>query len=336
MDPQNLDQSDELASLEAPSTVVEAPGSAPATPPPTPAEGFVAPAPDESPSSTPSAPAPKPRRRFPIRLNIYLLIFIILVLITGAASVILYIRSSAPTSSTLPQSLSQKTLDQLSNSDVTVGEPQHTLSVQSNAIFSGDVLVRSDLQIAGSLQVGSNLALAGLRVTGNATFDDVQITKSLALTGNGSIQGQLAIQQSLSVNGTGSFQGALSAPSLTVGAIQITGDLNLTHHISAGGSTPSRSYGSGIGSGGTASVTGSDTTGTVTINTGSGTSSGCMVTVTFATKFNNTPHISLTPVSAAAAASQYYATRTTSGFTICTADTPAATATLTFDYIALD
>jgi cytoskeletal protein CcmA (bactofilin family) len=270
------------------------------------------------------------------RFNVYLILFAVLLIGTGVAGGIFYLSSSKSTVDTLPQSLSQTTLDQLANSDVNVGEPKHTLSVQSNAVFAGDVLVRSNLQIAGTLQVGSNLAIAGLRVTGNSTFDDVQVTNSLAVTGNTSVQGQLNVQKSLSVNGSSTFLGALSAPSLTVDTLHLNGDLTLTHHVTAGGATPSRTNGPALGSGGTATVSGSDTAGTVTINTGSSPSVGCFITLTFSSKFNSTPHMSLTPATSAAGDLSFYVTRSTTSFSVCTASVPPAGATIIYDYITLD
>ncbi len=258
-----------------------------------------------------AAAAPVPQTQTPGRaggplavltgLNIYALGFILVLIIAAATGTILYLRAKTDSdtqNSLNSQQLSQSTLDQLANSDVTVGEPKHTLNVQSNAIFTGAVLVRSNLTIAGTLQVGSSLAINGIRVTGQSTFDDVQVTKSLAVTGNVSMQGQLNIQQSLNVNGSANFLGAVSAPSITTGGLQISGDLSLTHHISAGGPTPSRSNGTALGGGGTVSVSGSDTAGTITINTGSSPVAGCFLTVTFATKFNSTPHLVIYTLSA--------------------------------------
>lgn len=272
------------------------------------------------------------------RFNIYFLLFVLLVVVAAILGAVFYFKAQTNNGggNLASQSLSQNTLDQLANSDVSVGEPQHTLNVQSNAVFAGNVLVRSNLQIAGTLQVGTDLAINGIRVTGNSTFDDVQITKSLAVTGNGSFQGQLNVQSALNVNGAGTFLGAVSAPALTVGTLQLNGDLNLTHHLAAGGSVPSRSNGNALGVGGTTSFNGSDTAGSVTINTGSSPNAGCFITINFANQFNSTPHIVITPVGAAAAGLAYYITRTTSNFSICTTSTPPSSTTFGYDYIAFD
>ncbi|MGI0133760.1 MAG: hypothetical protein ACREBW_02220 [Candidatus Micrarchaeaceae archaeon] len=338
-------QKDSLDSLETPTTVVAPSAQA------TSGDTKNSMATDTATLSESSAPEPvmpaqgpiinRPSllRRFVGGLNIYLLFFIVLLVIAGATGVVFYLKAKNGTSSPTSlgsQSLPQSTLDQLANSDVTVGEPKHTLSVQSDTVFGGSVVVRSNLQVAGALQVGSNLAINGIRVTGNSTFDDVQITKSLALTGNGSVQGQLNVQQNLNVNGGGTFLGALSAPSLAVGSIQLNGDLIITHHLSAGGSTPGRTNGTALGSGGTVSVSGSDSAGSVTINTGGGPGPGCFITISFSTKFNSTPHIVTTPVGLAAAGIQYYINRSTTSFSICSASTPPSSSTFGFDYIAFD
>lgn len=298
--------------------------------------------PDSSSTTPGTSPSNQPRHvgalgAFFRRFNVYLLLFVLLLVLCSIGGTVLYLRGGNTIGSNLPsQSLSQNTLDQLANNDVSVGEPKHTLSVQGNTVFSGDVLTRGSLQVAGTLEVGSDLTLNGIRVSGNSTFDDVQVTKSLAITGNESIQGQLNVQQALNVSGGGTFLGALSAPSLTVGSLQLSGDLAVLHHITAGGGTPSRSNGTALGSGGTATVSGSDTGGSVTINTGSNPAAGCFLTVTFTAKFNSTPHVVVTPVGSAAAGMSYYITRSTGNFSICTTTAAPASATFGFDYIAFD
>lgn len=299
--------------------------------------------PTDSDEPSPSGPKnPKkmnPLRNFARRFNIYILLFVLLLIIATVVAVVLYFQAlskNASNNTVQSQELSQSTLNQLSTSDVTVGEPKHTLSVQSNAVFTGSVLMRSNLQIAGTLQVGSNVAINGVRVTGSSTFDDVQITKSISVTGNSSVQGQLSVQQGLNVNGSGTFLGAISAPSITAGSLQLSGDLKLTHHIAAGGGTPSRSNGSALGGGGTVSVSGSDTAGSITINTGTSPGPGCFVTINFTAAFNSTPHIIVTPVGPSAAGLAYYINRSTTNFSLCTNSSPPGGASFGFDYIAFD
>ena len=269
--------------------------------------------------------------------NIYLLLFILVVIVAVVVTVVsyLYNKSQNENNTTIKtQSLSQSALDQLANSDVTVGDAKQVLSVQSNAVFAGKVLVRDTLEVAGGLQVGGSLTLTGIKVSGTSTFDSVQVTKDLAVTGNTSIQGQLNVQKSLGVNGGGTFNGPVSATQITTGSLQLAGDLVLTHHIAAGGATPSRSNGTALGGGGTASVSGSDTSGSITINTGSSPAAGCFITINFATRFNSTPHIVVTPVGSAAGGLAYYITRSTTNFSVCTNSAAPAGASFGFDYIA--
>ena len=153
--------------------------------------------------------------------------------------------------------------------------------------------MKNDLDVAGTIKIGGTLNLPGITVTGTSTFDQIQGNK-LAITGDGIIQGQLTVQKNLAVSGGGSFGGPISAPSITVQTFNLTGDLQFSRHIDAGGSTPViAAFGSALGSGGTTSVNGTDSAGTLTINTGGAPPAGCFATVNFAQKFNSTPHMSI-------------------------------------------
>jgi cytoskeletal protein CcmA (bactofilin family) len=333
MDQTNNDRYGEENSLESPATVIEPTGKAGT------ATSVAAGATSGDTEASPAVPGGSAIRRLLRRLNVYLLLFILILILAAVGTTLVYLaahRESTATNIPAAQSLSSSTLNSLANSDVTVGEPKHTLSVESNAEFSGSVLMRSNLQVAGTLQIGSNLALNGIRVTGNSTFDDVQITKSLATTGNGSFQGQLSVQKNLNVSGGATFLGSVSAPSLNVDSLQLSGDLTLIHHLTAGGSTPSRSNGPALGSGGTVSVSGSDTAGSVTINTGTSPAAGCFVTVNFTQHFNSTPHMVLTPIGPGAAGLSYYLNRSTSSFSVCSTSAAPGNTTFGFDYVAFD
>jgi hypothetical protein len=291
--------------------------------------------------NTPAPPSPSGFSRLRARfafLNIYLLIFLLVLLIAIVASVVAYRSgkksSDKPTISS--QTLDQKTLDQLANSDVNVGSSSQILNVQSSAIFAGKVLMRDALDVAGELHVGGSLSLAGITVAGTSSFDQVQVSKNLSVTGDTAIQGALTLQNGLTVNGGAKFSGAVSATQLTVTTLQLNGDLTLTHHITAGGPTPSRSNGSALGSGGTSSVSGSDTSGSITINTGNSPGSGCFLTVSFTSKFHSTPHVLLTPIGSASAAINYYVNRSTSSFSVCTINAAPANSNFGFDYFILD
>lgn len=298
-------------------------------------------APTQSTVATPGTPSPdkKNKKKNGIfdRFSIYLLLFVLVLIVAGIIAAVSYLNSrSAPSKSISSQSLTQSDLSQLATSDVTVGDAKQVLNVQSNAVFAGQVLVRSDLQVAGKLQLGGGLSVSSLQVAGAGVFGSAQVNQNLNVQGDTALAGQLTVQKGLNVNGGGTFNGAISTTQLTASSLQLSGDLNLTHHITAGGVNPGRTSGSSLGSGGTASVSGSDTAGSITINTGSGPGPGCLITVNFATKFNATPHVVVSPVGAGAGGLGYYVNRSTSSFTVCTTTAPPAGVTFGFDYIVFD
>lgn len=271
------------------------------------------------------------------RLNIYLLLFVLIVVLVVGFTLISIQKNKkdAQPSSVSTQSLTQDEINKLSGTDSSVGDAKQTLTIASNAIFAGKVLIRDSLDIAGGLKIGGPLNLPGLTVSGTATFDQIQANK-LTVSGDTNIQGQLTALKGITVTGGGSFGGPISAPQINVQNFQLSGDLQLQRHIDAGGNTPTKTDGNKLGSGGTTSVGGTDTAGTVNINLGSSplAGDGCFVTIHFAQPFNATPHVTLTPVGANAAGLNYYVSRNTNSFQICATNT--STGSLAFDYIAVD
>lgn len=271
------------------------------------------------------------------RLNIYLLLFIFIVVLSIVVVFIGVQRSKkdAATPTINTQQLTAEELAKLNSGDAKVGDPKQTLNVESNAIFAGRVLIRDSLDVAGTIKVGGPLSLTGLNVSGSSTFDVIQGNK-LSINGDANIQGQLTIQKNLVTTGGASFGGQVSAPQLTIQSLQLNGDLTFTRHIDAGGATPGKSDGSALGAGGTSSVSGTDTAGTVTINTGGGPGAGCFVTVTFNQRFNAPPHIVITPVGSPAAGLNYYINRTNVSFSICSTNPAVGGTSFAFDYIVID
>lgn len=270
-------------------------------------------------------------------LNIYLLLFIMIAILSAGIVLISFQQNKkAATPTTIDsQPLSSETLSQLKDSEAKVGDPKQTLTIESNAIFSGKVLIRDSLDVAGTIKVGGSLSLPGISVSGTSSFDQI-LANNLSIAGNTNIQGQLTVQKSLTVSAGATFGGPISAPSITVGGLQLTGDLQIIRHIDAGGNTPSRSDGPALGSGGTATVSGTDTAGTITVNIGGSPSVGCFATVTFVNKFSGTPHIVVTPVGSAAAALNYYVNRSSSNFSLCSTNAAPPGQSFSFDFVAID
>ncbi|HSH18619.1 MAG TPA: hypothetical protein VK978_04505 [Candidatus Saccharimonadales bacterium] len=291
-----------------------------------------------SPSAVPEqnkSRLPAPLQKYAHRFNIYLLLFLLILVVAGAVLVITALSSKEETADPAAinsQDLSSETLKQLSNTDATVGDPKQILNVQSNAVFAGKVLVRDSLEVAGTIRVGGALSLPGITVSGESNFDQVNVNKTLNIGGDASIQGQVNIRRGLAVSGGGTFGGPVTAPQVSTSALQLLGDFTLTRHLIIGGTTPGRSIGPAVGGGGTASVSGSDTSGSININTGGGASAGCFITVNFAQRFNNTPHVILTPVGSDASGLNYYVNRNSTSFSVCTGNVPPSNASFGFDY----
>lgn len=288
-----------------------------------------------------TASVPQQKKTFKQKLqkfNLYLLLFMFVLVIAGGIVIVGYFQGqkAANNSQLKTSNLTQNTLNQLASSDATVGNTSEVLNVESSAVFAGNVLIRNDLQVAGSISIGGTVALTNLAVAGSASLGALSVSKNLALTGNASIQGGVTIAQSLQVNGGGTFSGSISTPQLTTNNFQLNGDLTLTHHITAGGPTPGHTAGSAVGGGGTATVGGSDTSGSITVNTGSNPAAGCFITVNFAQPFNATPHVLVTPIGLAAGGLAWYVTRTTTQFSVCDASNPPSGSSFDFDYFVLD
>jgi hypothetical protein len=125
-------------------------------------------------------------------INVYLLLFIFIVILSGAVVFVGVQRGkkAANTTTITTQPLTQEAIGQLKDSEAKVGDPKQTLTIESNAIFSGKVLIRDSLDVAGGIKVGSALSLPGISVSGTSTFDQLQANK-LSVAGDASIQGQL-------------------------------------------------------------------------------------------------------------------------------------------------
>jgi hypothetical protein len=294
-------------------------------------------APPPDPGTT-NAPPPKKKgglRSLPILRNLWLLVFILVVL-SAAAVVVVSLKSAAPkTTVTKAGSLTDQQLASLKGNTTLVGDSKQTLDVQSNAIFEGQVLLRSDLSVAGSLKVGSGISIPSITVGGSGTFGQIGISGGLNVAGDTALQGNLTVQKNITVNGTASFAN-LSVSTLGVTTLQLRGDINLNQHINSSGGVPGRSLGTAVGSGGTASVSGSDTAGTVNISTGGSPPAGCFATITFAHSFSATPHVVISPANSNAAGLQYYVNRTSTNFSVCSASVPAASSNYVFDYVVIN
>jgi cytoskeletal protein CcmA (bactofilin family) len=271
------------------------------------------------------------------KVNIYILLFILILLLAGIATFASY-RSSKNTdqNNIEGQTLTAEDLQKLKNNNVTVGDAKDTLTIASNAIFNGRILARNDLDVAGTLRVGENISLTGMTASGTSTLEDLQVGNNISVAGNAAVQGTMSIQSNLTVGGGASFSGAIYAPSISVDQFTINQNLVINRHIDAGGSTPSVSPGPGMQGGGTVSISGNDTAGTVNLNFGSSPVAGVLAYITFVNAFNDTPHIVITPVGSSCGGLNFYVNRSSTGFSIASTNAGSAGSNCAFDYIAID
>ena len=261
-----------------------------------------------------------PTRRAP-RLPKYVIIIVIVIvgLVLAVVTVALLrqpTKKVAPTVVTInTQSLDNGTLNKLT------AQAGPNKTVQQLTI-SPDTLFKSSVEIQGSLKADKQLDVAG----------------SVTIGGTTTLQGAVGINSNLAVHGALSVGGALSAASLNVGSLAVTtvnasGSLNFGGHLVPSGTTPSVAPSNGT-SGGTVTVSGNDTAGTITITIGNGPLvAGEMAILNFHTQFSTTPKVQLTPITSDASALNYYATRSASFFSIESSTTPTHGASYVFDYL---
>ncbi len=297
---------------------------------------------EEQKASEPAATEAKPTekkasgiKRFLRKVNLYVLFFFLVVAIAAIVTIVNYL--NAQKDPVLPtvgsQELTQEALQQLANTDASVGNASQTLTIQGNAVIDGQTLMRGNLNIAGNLQTGGSIQGPTLTISGATNLGDTQIN-SLQVATNTAIQGSTTMRD-LSVTGSSTFNGPVTMSQLTVTSLVLSGNatLQVPNHISFTGPTPNRTVNAGpLGSGGSASVSGSDTAGTVNISTGNSPQSGCMIRINFAQAFTKQPYVIISPVGNAASRTQYYVDRDQAGFSICTSAPAPGNSSFGFDY----
>lgn len=276
-----------------------------------------------------------PFKRFYRKVNVYFLIFVLLIVVAGVIAGVTYLNSQkAPeTPDVADQSLTEEALRQLANTDTSVGNTSQTLTIKGNAVIDGQTLMRGNLNIAGNLQTGGSIQGPTLTISGSTNLGDTQINSlqvanTLAVEGNTTMRG-------LSVAGTSTFSGAMTASQISVTRLILSGnaELRVPNHISFTGASPGFATNGGVlGNGGSGSINGSDTSGSISINTGNNPSSGCFGRVTFNQGFSNVPRVIVSPIGNGASQTRYYVDRDRTGFSICSSNTPPNNRAFGFDY----
>ncbi|MBA2279193.1 hypothetical protein H0V99_02005 [Candidatus Saccharibacteria bacterium] len=313
--------------------------------------------------STGEASAPKavsrPRatgaKRFVGAFNVYLLLFLLLIIASGAVFVVTYYMNKKESEVKLATSeLTEEDLEILKTSDAIVGDPKQILTIESNAVITGKVVLRDTLDIAGALRVGGVLSVPSISISGSGSFsslttNDIQAAGNMAVGGFLDVVGRTTLGENLTVAGDINGGGKLDIG----GAATINGNLNVKGIVSAeginfdqitlnriniSGTTPSIIVGGAAGGGATASISGSDTAGTATINTGGGTGTGTLATITFSTAYTTSnPHAVLTPNGTGCSAIAYYVTNiSATAFSIASSTAPPAGTLCRFNYLVIN
>ena len=279
---------------------------------------------------------PSAARRFLRKVNVYFLFFALLLVVAGAITIVNYINNQKanPTIDIATQELADKTLEQLANTDVSVGNNAQTLTIQGNAIIAGQTLMRGSANVAGNFQAGGTIQGPSLTISGAVSMGQSQ-SQTMQVQNTLAVQGGTTLRD-LNVSGAATFNGPITASSITVTQLVLSGNatLEVPNHISFTGPTPSRGSVNGgvIGSGGTLSLSGSDTAGTINIHTGNNTAPGCFGQINFNRPFTRQPRVIVSPVGAAAGQTQFYVNRSTANFSICTANAAPANQNFSYDY----
>lgn len=292
----------------------------------------------QNPTASPTEPGEKKVsafKKFYRKVNVYFLFFAVIIIVAGVVAAVTYLNSQKPPEQpdVANQQLTEEALQQLQNTDASVGNTAQTLTIKGNAVIDGQTLMRGNLNIAGNLQTGGSIQGPTLTISGATNLGQTQIN-DLQVATNVAIQGSTTMRD-LNVAGTSTFNGAMTASQLTVSRLIMSGnaELQIPNHISFTGPTPGIATNGGVlGNGGSASTNGSDTTGSITINTGNNPSPGCFARLTFRQAFTNAPHVLVSPVGAGASQTNYYVDRDRSGFSICTSNAAPNNQSFGFDY----
>jgi hypothetical protein len=272
------------------------------------------------------------------RLRIYLLL-VALVIVIGVVVVVvasLNNKKTPPAPSVSSQTLTPSELKQSQSPDTTIGSSNQTLNIQGNATFTGQGVIHGSLNVAGTIQSGGQLALPQIKVAGNTTLASAQIG-NLQVATSAAFNGLVTAQSGVNVAGSISFI-TLNAASLTDTSLVLSSNAQIQGHVSFApptNATPYRQISFGVlGNGGSGSVFGSDTSGTVAVNTGNNPLPGCFVTVIFNVPYTTMPNVLISPINIGAGKTKYYLLTTTKSFKICTTVAAPPNQAFAFDYFA--
>lgn len=242
---------------------------------------------------------------------------------------------TAKTSNAKIETLSPADISKLSQVGTNLGTSNQVLTIAANSVFQGKVNIASDLTLGGTFNANGPVSLSSLSIAGQTTLTNLIVQQALQVNGllnaqkGLSVQGLAGVNGNLNVSGTATIA-TISANTIAVKSLQISGPLSVVHFITSGPPVTSSS-GASIGAGGTSSASGNDAAGAIQIGLGSNASAGTLITVNFRSSYGSNVHVLLSPTSSDAAQTPVYVIRSPNGFSVVT---PSATprGTLSYDY----
>lgn len=231
--------------------------------------------------------------------------------------------------------LTTENLDELGVSRNPVGDLGSELTIGPDANFNGAVTISGNTTVGGTLTLngefsaaegtfndlqGGETAVESLNVNGDSTTSNLNVRDQLVVEGASRFQGTVTMGQLVTVNNnlnvTGSLAvgGNLSTRGLSVAILSVDTTLTVGGKIVTRGAAPSASAGGAVGTGGTVSISGTDTAGTVAVNIGVGAGTGTLASVNFRSAYGSTPKVLVTAIGRSAGS--FYINRSASGFTI--------------------
>jgi fibronectin-binding autotransporter adhesin len=175
----------------------------------------------------------------------------------------------------------------------------------------------------GTMRALTNNDFTSLNVSGVSTLASLTVTGNATVGGNLTVNGDTTVAN-LFVGGKLVARGA--KPTTTIGAALIPAD----------------------NANATATVTGNDTAGTITINTSQAQvlgansqmhpeqfTTGVVAEVTFSSPYGQMPRVMLTPVNQDSVGAPFYIEKTQTGFKVVFTQTPGANKTYSFDYFVI-
>lgn len=241
---------------------------------------------------------------------------------------------------------------------VTASVPRLTISNTGTASFSGSVVLGGSanrrVTFNGQVTGGTPFIFQGASEdpystsfqvadpTANNTITLPNASGTICLSsGNCSSTGDInqggnAYATNLSIGTQDNFAFSLKANNVDRLTITPVGEVVYKAHLVTGNPTTASTPILVLpfaGSGATATLTGNDTAGTVTIKTGNGATANYLAIVGFSSRYAGTPHIVLSPSNRAAASiSGYTDYANPSGFALGAGTTPAPNTTYVFSY----